>query len=499
MKVWLATTDGALEAALGAVLGAPAHGLRTFGEAAAVGAALDREVPDLVVLDAREPQSGSLEVASRVRVHPLGSTVVLLALCDSPGTAAALLAEGVDDVTTSLAPSALGDRLLVCERRHVERAALAERRDAGRDAASALRDVVAHLPDYIVTIDRAERIVFASRGGPGGEPEELVGGLAVDHLAPEQRDKFRTAFAAALATGQVQSYEADSHGLPWAVRVVPVHHGSEVVGVTLIASDLSERRRMEAQVRRTDRIAALGTLAAGLAHEINNPLGYVMLNLTYLQRRCGEALALDHETAWLRDAHGRLESTLEGVERIRRIVHDLRVFSRGDDGPLGAVDVVAVLDSAVNVLDGAIRHRARLVRSYADAPFAWGHQARLAQVFVNVLLNAVQALPEGGPELGEITVSAEADARGRAVVTIADTGEGIAPEVLGRIFDPFFTTKASGVGTGLGLWICERILAELGGEIAVASEPGRGTRVTVVLPAVRTPGATSAPPEGDRA
>ncbi|MBI4957216.1 MAG: PAS domain-containing protein [Myxococcales bacterium] len=499
MKVWLATTDGALETVLGRVLGPSAPTLRTFGEPAALGAALDREVPDLVVLDARAPESGILEVAPRVRVHPLGPSVVLLALCDAPGTAATLLSEGVDDVTTSVAPAVLADRLLVCERRHVERAALAERRGAGRDAASALRDVVAHLPDYIVTVDRAERIVFTSRGGPAGEPEELVGTRAIDHLAPEQRDKVRTSFAAALATGQVQSYEAGSHGLPWSVRVVPVHHGGEVVGVTLIASDLTERRRMEAQLRRTDRIAALGTLAAGLAHEINNPLGYVMLNLTYLQRRCGEALAADPAVAWLRDAHGRLESTLEGVERIRRIVHDLRVFSRGDDGPLGSVDVVAVLDSAVNVLEGAIRHRARLVRSYAEAPFTWGNQARLAQVFVNVLLNAVQALPEGGPELGEITVSAEADARGRAVVTIADTGAGIAPEVLGRIFDPFFTTKATGVGTGLGLWICERILAELGGEIAVASEPGRGTRVTVVLPAVRTPGASSSPPVSARA
>jgi CheY-like chemotaxis protein len=167
------------------------------------------------------------------------------------------------------------------------------------------------------------------------------------------------------------------------------------------------------------------------------------------------------------------------------------VFSRSDEEERrGPVDVRGVLESSARMASNEIRHRARLVKDYGDAPPAHANEARLGQVFLNLLINAAQAIPEGRAEANEIGIATRSDAAGNVVVEIRDTGSGIPPDVLPRIFDPFFTTKPVGVGTGLGLAICHRIIVSLGGSISVDTRPGKGTQFRITLPRA---GAQAAP------
>ena len=250
--------------------------------------------------------------------------------------------------------------------------------------------------------------------------------------------------------------------------------------------DLTERRRMENQLIFAGRMAAVGTLAAGVAHEINNPLAYIVANIDFVRHqittfasRVGRASGMaggDMGHA-LDEAGEALAEARQGAERVRNIVRDLRVFARGDEDQSGPVALRRVLDSSINIAWNEIRHRARLVKDYGDTPMVEGNESRLGQVFLNLLLNAAHAIPEGETERNEIRVSTRTDGRGHAVVEIRDTGAGIPAEIRDRIFDPFFTTKPAGEGTGLGLWICSGILSALGGEIGVESEIGQGQHV----------------------
>ncbi len=239
---------------------------------------------------------------------------------------------------------------------------------------------------------------------------------------------------------------------------------------------VAERRRLHEKLAEAERLAALGTLAAGVAHEINNPLTYVMANRDYVAAAIGAHRAQDD--ARIREA---LAEMGEGCERIRAIVSDLRLLSRPSDEEEVGVDVRRVLDSSANVVMNEIRSRARLARDYGDVPPLRASAARLGQVFLNLILNAAQAIPEGSPLQNEIRLVTRAAAR-RVIVEVRDTGGGIPPEVRRRIFDPFFTTKPLGQGTGLGLSISYRIVSAMGGEISVESEMGTGTTFRVQLP-----------------
>jgi two-component system cell cycle sensor histidine kinase/response regulator CckA len=234
----------------------------------------------------------------------------------------------------------------------------------------------------------------------------------------------------------------------------------------------------------TERMASLGTLAAGVAHEINNPLSYVLGSLDVGLRELGDLRELlrgrSGELAHISDAVAALDSAREGAERVRHIVRDLMDFSRAGGAGGEFVDVEAILDATIRVAWNEIRHRARLVKRYAGLPPVCGDEARLGQVFLNLIVNAAQAI-EGEPADNEIVISTRRE-DGSAVIEVSDTGSGIAESQLPRVFEAFFTTKTAGSGVGLGLSICRGILASLGGEISVSSEPSRGTTFRVVLP-----------------
>ncbi len=262
----------------------------------------------------------------------------------------------------------------------------------------------------------------------------------------------------------------------------------------------AERRLMREQLVISERMATAGTLAAGVAHEINNPLAIAVANLdfmaTLLARLPGEIRSfLGDDTVeqahsrWIEGVEERLASFDEplrdmrdAVDRIRDIVRDVRLFSRSNDEQQGPIDVRRVLESAIRMAWNEIRHRAQLVRAYEDIPRVEANEARLAQVFLNLILNAAQAIPEGNAEQNEIRlVLKRADAR-RVLIEVRDSGSGIPKEIRERIFDPFFTTKPVGVGTGLGLSICHRFVTDLGGTIAVESDEGRGAVFRISLP-----------------
>jgi PAS domain S-box-containing protein len=244
--------------------------------------------------------------------------------------------------------------------------------------------------------------------------------------------------------------------------------------------DLSEREEMSARLAQADRMASVGTLAAGVAHEINNPLAYVIANLDYAHQEIEAAVAAQQppEGSELPRA---LREARDGAERVRLIVRDLKTFSRPDDARMERVDVGRAIDSAVTLAWNEIRHRARLVKDYTPVPEVWANEARLSQVFLNLLINAAHAIPEGAADRHEIRVSTRRDARGRVVAAVQDTGAGIPEEIRPRVLEPFFTTKAMGEGTGLGLSICHGIVSSLGGELLFDSEVGKGTVFRVVL------------------
>ena len=264
-------------------------------------------------------------------------------------------------------------------------------------------------------------------------------------------------------------------------RAVPVEVSSSILTfdgdefVVVFARDLTERERMAANLQKADRLASVGSLAAGVAHEINNPLAYVISNLEVLhedlQKQEGEGS--DGMRKSVREA-------IDGVDRVRRIVGDLKSFARSGDDESQAVDIHQVIDAAVDIASNEIRHRAELVRRYGDVPPVQGNPGRLTQVFLNLLVNAAHAIDEGEPNQ-RITVRTREHGQ-RVMVEVSDTGSGIPADAIDRVFDPFFTTKPMGMGTGLGLSICHGIITALGGEIRVDSSVGEGSSFRVLLP-----------------
>jgi signal transduction histidine kinase/CheY-like chemotaxis protein len=242
--------------------------------------------------------------------------------------------------------------------------------------------------------------------------------------------------------------------------------------------DVTELRQMELRLSVAERLASVGTLAAGVAHEINNPLAFLSNNLELATR----ALKPLEREASVEKAFHALADARTGALRIQDIVKDLVAFARPEERSAGQVDVQQVLEVAVKMAMGEIRHRARLVRDYSDVPPVAATESHLGQVFLNLLVNAAHAIPEGSTERNEIRLCTRHQG-GAVVVEVHDTGRGIPAEELGHIFDPFFTTKPVGQGMGLGLAISHSLVGALGGQLSVESEPGRGTVFRVQLPA----------------
>ena len=247
-----------------------------------------------------------------------------------------------------------------------------------------------------------------------------------------------------------------------------------------LARDYTERKQMQARLMLSDRMASMGTMSAGIAHELNNPLSYVIANLDFVH---GDMQPGPVEAERVAEWKEVLGDAREGAERVRQIVRQLKSFSRVDENRQAPVDLHRVLDSVAQMAATEVRHRARLTKDYGPLPPIVGNDGKLFQVFLNLVINAAHAIPEGQVEGNEIRLVTRRDERGWAVVEVRDTGAGIRAEHLSRIFEPFFTTKPQGVGTGLGLPICHALVRAHGGDITVESTLGKGTTFRVLLPA----------------
>lgn len=255
--------------------------------------------------------------------------------------------------------------------------------------------------------------------------------------------------------------------------------------------DVSERVRLEEAQRATsdqlmvaERMASIGLIAASVAHEINNPLAAVLGNLSIA---CDDVarLSATFESPILGELSEELRDAREAAERVSATVRDLKVFARHEEKTV-QVDVLHVVESTIRMARNEIRHRARLITELEDTPQVDATEARLGQVFLNLLVNAAQAIPEGRAGTHTIKVVLRQDPASQQVIfEVHDTGPGIAPEVVPRLFTPFFTTKPAGVGTGLGLAICRNIIQALRGDIQVESTVGVGTTFRVTLPPSR--------------
>lgn len=356
-------------------------------------------------------------------------------------------------------------------------------------------DLLEAAPDAMIITDHGGQILAVNT-----QVERLFGytrdelcGCSVDALLPdrlrESHSAHRSRYVADPKTRpmgvarELAGRRKDGSEFPVEISLSPI--AVDGGGVVAAVRDVSERKLLEARLVASDRLAALGTLAAGIAHEINNPLTYVALNVDLALEELG-SIASVSQSARLQELELLLMASRDGAERVRRIVAGLKRFSRASDESRVPTDVQGVLELAIRMSFNEVRYRAQLVKDYANVPRVHADESRLGQVFVNLLVNAAQAMPDGHPEENEIRVATRTDAaEGNAVVEARDTGAGIPPDVLSRIYDPFFTTKPVGVGTGLGLFISQGIVMSLGGRIEIESTPGAGTVARVVLPAAK--------------
>jgi PAS domain S-box-containing protein len=341
----------------------------------------------------------------------------------------------------------------------------------------------------------------------------------LDYMKDEDRNVARENLLRAL-TGETFIIEAESGDSRLLRTVFEISHNpirnelNEVTGVAVFARDISGRKRVEqslhelqSQMMQNDKLATIGQLAAGVAHEINNPMGFVSSNMAtlgkyiekynrYIEqleegvrdaatgklpeqiRALRHSLKLDYV---MRDISVLVAESNEGIERVKSIVQDLRTFSHADTVAVRSADLNSCIDSTINIVINEIRYVADLKRDYGVIPRISCNAQQLNQVFMNLLINAAHAIRTKGDELGEIDIRTWCDSD-NVHIAISDNGCGIAPENCGRIFDAFFTTKDVGMGTGLGLSISSSIVRKHGGEIMLTSEVGIGTTFTVRLP-----------------
>jgi signal transduction histidine kinase len=298
---------------------------------------------------------------------------------------------------------------------------------------------------------------------------------------------------AEIAREAIRQNAEHSRTLTWKGRQLDVRANPAAGGRALVyVRDVTEERDRELRRLQSEKLAAIGMLAAGVAHEINNPASFVLANVDSLAgilRKVDDSLraqkVYDNHAGLanlLFDAMTVVQESKEGMARIHRIARDLHSFSRVDDDANALSDVNGAVDSALTMLRSELRYRATVERSLRSTQLVRASPARLGQVFLNLLLNAAHALAELHPRRNRLYVRSR-DEGGTVVVEIEDNGPGIPPEIMPRIFESFFTTKPPELGTGLGLPISLDIVRRSGGELSAESEPGRGAIFRVRLPA----------------
>jgi PAS domain S-box-containing protein len=363
-----------------------------------------------------------------------------------------------------------------------------ERLQASEEKFRAVSDSI---EDRVIVLDRELKVVglygrWLHKNG--WRRDEIMNRHIDEVMGPDPQHLHGSAHARAFA-GESVAYEwsAEDEGQVHFLQtmVSPIRDGrGEVTAIVRVSRDITDQKRTQAQLMVSDRLASVGMLAAGVAHEINNPLAAVTTNLELAESDIAQLSAGPTSPADATSLREIIADAREGAERVRQIVKDLKIFSRSEEGERRcAVDVERVMESSLRMAWNELRHRARIVKSYGMVPAVLGNESRLGQVFLNLLVNAAQAMPPGRADTNQVSITIQNDPSGQVAVEVRDTGPGMPPDVLKKLFTPFFTTKPRGAGTGLGLNICQRIVIELGGSLSVSSEEGKGATFRVLLPA----------------
>ncbi len=410
--------------------------------------------------------------------------------------------------------------------------------------------IIESMTDALVVIDMDGRVSIVNRAAKDlWSSLDLIGMPAVRLVMDD-----RLLTPAGISAGGRLLRDVETVAVTGTGRVPVLVSGAVLAGVqgqsagiVALFKDITERKRIEDELRQTnqtlarnearlkmmleesrlmqqelveardklvhsEKMASLGQISAGIAHEINNPLGFVMSNIQTLRgyvqsydRVLDEVtlavravnggapvgdivreLEMIETRAGIQDIRGDIKPLLadvdDGLARVKQIVMDLKGFAHVDQGGMDRKDIRAILESAIAITWNLVKYKADLVRDFQDVPDILCNEFRLGQVFVNLLVNAVQAIEQGHGEIRLSTRRTERQGRDGVLVQVADTGKGIPPENLKKIFDPFFSTKPVGQGTGLGLSICYDIVKQYQGEITVASESGKGAVFSVFLP-----------------
>ncbi|MBL0938439.1 MAG: response regulator [Gemmatimonadaceae bacterium] len=444
-----------------------------------------------VLLDLRLPDAMGVECVASIRASASKVPIIVLTGLDDDVLAIACIKAGAQDY---LPKQDLHTSHL---RRAVSHAIARVSEEMERSRADGLQRELAAIvessPDAIVSSTLSGRVTTWNNGAErtfGYTASEAIGRKVEEVIRPPNDEAARQQAHIAeqlrrdpssAVHSEVSRLRKDGTALTLSVVSSTVRNAvGEVVGLAAICRDITEQRRLETNLALADRMVSIGTLAAGVAHEINNPLTAVIANLDLALMTLAD-LPESLGTVQLEVA-AELQDAREGADRVRQIVRDLKVFSRSEEDLVGSVNLHSVLNSTIRMAWNEIRHRASLVKRFGEVPPVHGNEARLGQVILNLIVNAVQAIPEGDSEHNEIIVETHTDSEGNAVIAIADTGAGIPDDIKMRLFTAFFTTKPIGEGTGLGLAISQRIVSSFGGRIAFESEVGRGTRFEVILP-----------------
>jgi len=344
------------------------------------------------------------------------------------------------------------------------------------EPAQVANEILEILPDGVALLDAEDRIRIANPSLArlcSRDPEHLAGeawsSLFHSVESEPERAELRVAGRNPVPVSTSSAELTDPDG--------------GTVGRVVVVRDLREMADLQSRLLLSARLAAVGELAAGIAHEINNPLAFVRSNLSQLEERWKQlrpAESLGEELELVKDVDDLIEESIEGVDRAAETVRSVRSFAHAGSAVREATDLRPLLEDVLHVASGQLRNRVNVIRELdEDLPSVSCAPQQMRQVFLNLVVNASQAVEDGGTVL--VAARAERDA---VIVSVADDGCGIPEELVDRIFDPFFTTKPVGEGTGLGLGIAHQIVAAHGGSIEVESQEREGTVFRVRLPAV---------------
>jgi PAS domain S-box-containing protein len=317
----------------------------------------------------------------------------------------------------------------------------------------------------------------------GGQGEALSAQRPEDLIVEEDRPAFTELLEgsrAGLRDSRQVRLSSGGHTPTVVVTAAPLFDlEGNYDGVVLTVADVTERRQLQARLAQSDRMASIGLLAAGVAHEINNPMSFVYANVELLVEELPALLDADDEKQ--ADLLEATDDALEGAGRVREILKSLRTFSRVDDGQPSRVALDDVIEIALSMTHNQLKYRVQVEHELGAPPPVFANEGRLAQVFINLLVNAAQAFDGGSKQHNLVRVRSWSEA-GCAIAEVEDNGRGINADALERLFEPFYTTKAIGEGSGLGLSICQQIVDDYGGSIEVESAPGAGARFRIRLP-----------------